>query len=231
MEPTGIVVSSSFEGRSLYDAKPQLQQCLQLTHGHLLYISGIGAQKAHHGALSLIKQGAKRLISWGTAGGLDPALTPGTLLLPDEIISSDHDSIPTDETWTTQWSKQFKGYPLAKGRLLQSHQVISKKMNKHALFQQYRAQGVDMESFSVAKVAYEHQVPFLCVRAIIDSALNEIPPAALKAMDREGNIHVFRFIQALFGAPNQVTDVIRLFKGFLAAKKTLKMAAPLALTP
>ena len=41
------------------------------------------------GARSLIEAGATALASWGMAGGLDPALSAGAILLPSEVLGPD----------------------------------------------------------------------------------------------------------------------------------------------
>jgi adenosylhomocysteine nucleosidase len=49
-------------------------------------LSGARTAGAERGAGALIAAGATYLVSFGYAGGLDPALMPGTLLLPDKVL-------------------------------------------------------------------------------------------------------------------------------------------------
>jgi adenosylhomocysteine nucleosidase len=54
----------------------------------LVAITGMGGAAASAGAGALTRAGAKALASWGMAGGLDPSLQAGTILLPDEIVGA-----------------------------------------------------------------------------------------------------------------------------------------------
>src|SRR5512135_2689308 len=65
----------------------------------LVYCSGASPIRAAAGAAALIAQGATVLVSFGLAGGLDPALRPGDLMLADSVILPDGGRIETDRTW------------------------------------------------------------------------------------------------------------------------------------
>ena len=67
-------------------ALPQECRCLKKVNASVL-CSGVGAERAAWAANQLVKAGSDRLVSWGFAGGLDPTLKPGTLLLPKQIQS------------------------------------------------------------------------------------------------------------------------------------------------
>src|SRR5580692_7267264 len=48
--------------------------------------------------------GDSALMSFGLAGGLDPTLDPGTVVLPSEVISRDGARFPTSPEWRRQLS-------------------------------------------------------------------------------------------------------------------------------
>ena len=56
---------------------------------HALAVSGMGAAAAACGALHSSQAGATALVSWGMAGGLDPALAAGDICLPSEVVAAD----------------------------------------------------------------------------------------------------------------------------------------------
>ncbi|MCH8952346.1 MAG: hypothetical protein IID49_09510, partial [Proteobacteria bacterium] len=52
-------------------------------------VSGARPDRAEAEARRLVAGGCRVLLSWGVAGGLDPALRPGELVIPAEIVAED----------------------------------------------------------------------------------------------------------------------------------------------
>src|SRR3546814_15402596 len=63
----------------------------------LLYCAGGSAARARDGALRLARQGVHGLVSFGIAGGLDPSLSPGDLILAQSVMPLGGASIATEE--------------------------------------------------------------------------------------------------------------------------------------
>ncbi|HZC87472.1 MAG TPA: hypothetical protein VE266_10795, partial [Steroidobacteraceae bacterium] len=87
MNGLGIVAALAAESRPLGPATRHGVQLATLADGTLLILSGVGSAAAANGARRLLDAGARALLSWGLAGGLDPSLTAGTVVLPREVIS------------------------------------------------------------------------------------------------------------------------------------------------
>jgi len=82
----------------------------------LLTIAGMGCAAAALGARNLVGAGAAALVSWGMAGGLDPALAADTIFLPREVAAIDGLSITTARRWREQLSAALMYYhPLTYG--------------------------------------------------------------------------------------------------------------------
>ncbi len=62
-------------------------------------LSGMGPGNARRAALALADAGATRLLSWGSAGGIAPALTTGALLLPLNVRSAGVHTFAVTPTW------------------------------------------------------------------------------------------------------------------------------------
>ena len=126
----------------------------------MLAISGIGGAAATAAARALLDAGVSALMAFGTAGGLDPQLAAGSLVLPAEIIAAEGSSwvrTVTASAWRERLSARFSAErPVAGGRVLTSAQPVETVAAKAALFRDTGAVAVDMESAAVARVAAEH---------------------------------------------------------------------------
>jgi len=87
-----VVAALASEARALGPSLPRggtipLSELALLGGGSLLAVSGIGLVAAEAAARALVEAGVSALITFGMAGGLDPALRPGSVVLPRELIS------------------------------------------------------------------------------------------------------------------------------------------------
>jgi adenosylhomocysteine nucleosidase len=218
----GIVVATTAEARSL--TKHPV-----VSGGALLQISGIGAKRAHLAARTLLEKGATSLLSWGSAGGLIPGLSPGSLVLPKNIIAVDGSVYPVDATWRESLCAQLKEkINLREGLLAESITAVTCPEEKATLFQQTGAIAVDMESAAVAAEAQQAGVPFMAIRAIADPVGITLPQSALASLDEFGRLRPLRLLKALAKNPVELSALIRLGRNFRAAQSTLSIVARLA---
>src|SRR6185312_9572662 len=87
LKPIGIVSALAAEARTLGPAARHGAELRRLADGALLAVSGIGEGAAAAAARRLVLAGAGGLVSFGMAGGLDPTLICGAVLLPEEIAT------------------------------------------------------------------------------------------------------------------------------------------------
>ena len=66
--------------------KLPVRQPVRLNERTFMILSGMGRDRAKQAALALAGEDVDCLVSFGTAGALSPALRPGDLVLPQEII-------------------------------------------------------------------------------------------------------------------------------------------------
>jgi nucleoside phosphorylase len=95
----GIVTALAAEARAFPIAERPRGTMRRLADGSLLIVGGIGPAAAAVAARSVLAAGATALASWGFAGGLDPALRAGTILLPGEVISAAGATYATSDAW------------------------------------------------------------------------------------------------------------------------------------
>jgi len=223
----GIVAALAAETRPFGRPVPTGERPAALANGTLLLVCGIGQAAAGHGARRLVAAGVRALLSWGMAGGLDPALAAGTLLLPREVASPEGELLPTAADWHQRLSDALAAsHPVCCGTLLTCREAIGSAADKASAFRQTAAAAVDMESFAVAQVAASHRLPFLAVRAIVDTATDDVPRTILAAATAgaEG-VPLRRLMVALARAPEDLLPLLRLARRFRAASRALAAAA------
>jgi adenosylhomocysteine nucleosidase len=230
----GIVAALAAEARPLGAASPPLRTPTELPDGTLLILSGVGMAAATDGARRLAQSGVRALVSWGMAGGLDPALAAGTLVLPMEVMSPEGLLFTTAGEWRERVTAAVTaGHRVSCGRLLTGVEAIGSVAAKSLAFRRTTAVAVDMESAAIAQVAAAARLPFLAVRAIVDSAADEVPRAALAALTPgTGALRVGRVLAALLRAPGEAAALVRLSGGYRSARRALTAVARSgALTP
>ncbi|HXI68254.1 MAG TPA: hypothetical protein VNH41_09965 [Steroidobacteraceae bacterium] len=227
MNGLGIVAALAAEARPLGTGSKGADGVVTLGDGTLLVVSGVGVSAAAAGARRLAAAGARALISWGVAGGLDPGLAAGTLVLPREIISPDNVSLATATDWREHVRSAIEAqYAVCTGSLLTCRAPLGSVAAKARAFRETAAVAVDMESSAVAELAAAQRIPFLAVRAIVDGAADEIPEAALMAATAgTATLRIGRLLAALARAPGELPALIRLAGRYGRARHALSVVA------
>jgi adenosylhomocysteine nucleosidase len=150
----------------------------------------------------LVAEGVSALVSFGVAGGLNPALPPGTLIIPARLVTENRTYI-TNEALTTSL-----GGPCH--TLLAGTEIVATVAEKAALYRRTHADAVDLESGVVAAVALRNKLPFAAIRAIIDPATEPLPPAAIAALNAVGAIAAGELIGSILKYPGQIPALMRL---------------------
>ncbi|MGH8709780.1 MAG: hypothetical protein ACREVA_00405 [Burkholderiales bacterium] len=224
----GVIAALPLEARCLAGRKLAPGERVEL-HPGWIQLCGIGREKALNAAQSLLEAGATALLSWGTAGGLDPALSAGTLVLPQQVIGANQSVFPVDSEWRNRVQQRVaKHVATSSGILLESLSVFTHPSQKQALAKRAGAAAVDMESAAVAQVAQQAGVPFIAIRVIADQAITAIPSSALSAVDAYGRLQFLPLVASLLAHPRELPALITLGRAFRAAQKTLSTVATLA---
>jgi adenosylhomocysteine nucleosidase len=223
----GVVAALSLEARTLGLGSPIRRSDGLLTAGDgtLVAVSGMGCTAAAVAARTLIDAGAGALVSWGMAGGLDPALHAGTICLPSVVVSRDGATFATDPHWRELLIAAIAARRIVvTGKLLTSALAIVDIAGKAAAFRETGAAAVDMESLGVAKIATAHGLPFIAVRVIVDTAADTLPAAVLAASS-DGRVRVSRLILGIARSPRDVASVLRLARQYRTATRALVAVA------
>jgi adenosylhomocysteine nucleosidase len=199
-----------------------LSELAAFSDGALLAVSGIGREAAERAARSLVEAGVAALMTFGMAGGLDPALKAGNVVLPCELISADGTRFVAFRSWRERVAGAVSPLrAMSAGNLLASAHAIDTPAEKSAAFRDTGAVAVDMESAAVAAIAARHNLPFIAVRVIVDTAADTLPRAVVNA-SRAGQVQVGRLIAGLIVAPGEIAALIRLAQRYRIAMRSLR---------
>jgi adenosylhomocysteine nucleosidase len=224
----GIVVSLSRELKSLTRQTIPVGDWRAITDNTLVTLSGIGAERAYAAAALLVSQGATALLSWGCAAALDDRVSPGCLILPERIIGANGEIHRVSTEWHRRLYQALESkHPVRTEALVESDVVVKTSAEKRALAKRTQAAATDMESAAQARLAKDYGLPFIAIRAIIDTPSTDIPENVLEALDPEGNINLWKLLSST--VPADWIKIVQLGIQFNAAQRTLKKTRKLVL--
>ena len=163
------------------------------------------------------------VISFGVAGGLDPALKSGDVVMATEVLAGD-----------TRWlaglalnEGMIAGMGLGRrrvvrGRLAGVEQVVAARAVKAALHSETGAAAVDMESHIAAAYAAEAGLPFAALRVISDPASRALPALAMSAIKPNGNIDLRKVLRGVARNPTTLRALVSTGIDFNRALRSLR---------
>jgi adenosylhomocysteine nucleosidase len=163
------------------------------------------------------------VISFGLAGGLDPALRPGDFIVASHVTAN-------AETWHAAFTLTgaLASAVHANRTTLQSLAGVDAPVmdpaGKAALRASTGASAVDMESHIAARFANEKKLPWGALRVICDPAQRGLPPLALKALKPDGGISMAAVLKSLASNPSQIPALIALGRDTAIAVDALRRA-------
>jgi len=115
----------------------------------------------------------KMVIAAGLAGGLSPQLKVGDLLLAERLLFAGDE--PLDIALPPELVAMSRQREVYSGTLLTLERPVRSSAEKQALWRQWGALAVDMESFAVLKECRRRGVACYALRAVSDTAADELP--------------------------------------------------------
>jgi adenosylhomocysteine nucleosidase len=176
--------------------------------------SGADPVRARSGAQRLLSDGCEALVSFGVAGGIDPALPSGGLVIATSVMSQDGRQSSVSDGWRTTLEAELEAASLdfVSGPIVGVDQAITDREPKRLLHAGTGARCVDMESHAVMDVALAAGVPWLVIRAIADCADDELPDIALDAINEKGGVRAVMLTARLLRHPSDISDLIGLWQ-------------------
>jgi adenosylhomocysteine nucleosidase len=162
------------------------------------------ALEAHiHNALD---NGARRVLSIGICGALSPALEVGDCIIATDVVT-ENARYNTHTVWTRELLDSIPDSIPAS--LAGTDNILASGADKMRLHQATNAAVADMESHVAARVAEERGHPFAAIRVVSDAASRALPPAALVAMSKSGEVDLLAVLRSLAARPTQIPALIR----------------------
>ena len=153
-----------------------------------LHQSGSGYRRAYSAARAALQGGAVALVSWGIAGGLEPGLTAGALLLPRRVLKPGAEPRSADAEWRAALLPVLRPrFPVHEGDLLGAEEILATPRSKARAAMDSGAVAVDMESAAVADAAHEAGRAFIAFRVVADRFADTLPPDVDRWIDDAGN--------------------------------------------
>ena len=151
-----------------------------------LIVSGPGEPRAATAAAALaqLDPPASGILTTGVAGGLDPALAPGTLVLATRVQhrrarggrrGMPIAATPRFRSWL-EVSLRQAGLRVAAGETLTRDTLLLTPAEKAAAHNESRPISVEMEDYVWAEHAAAANLPFASLRAVLDPASASLPP-------------------------------------------------------
>jgi adenosylhomocysteine nucleosidase len=178
-------------------------------------VTGVGTQSAAQ-AMGLMMRMADEnqhfdiCISSGLAGALQDTLAPGDIIAPQTIIAeSKHADLQSDQLKVDPNLRRqaLEGGAIAADCLFTSDQVLVKASQKKVCSS--RAQSVDMESFDIVKEASAWGARSVVVRAISDSAQDDLPINFNLTLSKDHRVSVIKIVGELVKNPLALPALLR----------------------
>ncbi|MFJ2992943.1 phosphorylase [Pandoraea sp. NPDC087047] len=170
----------------------------------------------------IAREGARGLVSFGTAGGLIPGVKPGQWVIAHKVIdipANAHEYV-SSMAWGDALRRAMPSALRADVAGVTAPVVTAG--DKAALFRESGAAAADMESHIVARVAQAHGLPFVVARVVIDPAERSLPAAALAGMRSDGSTDILGVLRSLAANPLQLPALLRVGHDAGRAKQAMR---------
>ena len=149
-------------------------------------VLGVGPERAGAAMAALLENRRSKIdgvLLVGVAGGVDPKLETGDLLLADrhalhngasqgagQAIKPDADMLQSAQKAALELS-----VPIFNGGSLTVDHLVAEPHEREFLRTEYQVYSVNMEDYRAAEAAQNAGVPFLSVRVVLDTASQRLP--------------------------------------------------------
>lgn len=169
-------------------------------------LTGVGPERARSVMARALQWEPNVCIASGVAGSLRATYRVGEVFVAREVMELESGrTIATDRELAEAAEK--RGVRLAE-RLLSSSNMVVTAEGKGRLGRM--AEAVEMESFAVLTEAARRRVPAVAIRAISDTADQDLPMDFSGVLDGEGKVSASKVARSLARAPHKLPAVLRL---------------------
>ena len=163
------------------------------------------------------------VISFGVAGGLDPSLKSGDVVVATEVMAGDTRflaGLALNQEMIA--SAALKRRRVVRGGLAGVEQVVAAQACKAALRSETGAAAVDMESHIAAAYAAKAGLPFAALRVISDPASRALPALVMSAIKPNGGIDLRKVLRGVARNPTTLRALVSTGIDFNRALRSLR---------
>lgn len=205
----------------------------------VLVVSGVGRVRAESATRAVLEERSpSAVISLGFAGGLVAGQRAGDLVVANALVPAEGakggeqkprlgEVLHTDRALTGKALDVLatSGIRYRTGACATASEVVSRPDAKRRLGLDAKALAVEMESFWIALECHERNVPFLAVRAIVDTAERPLPDfIADSAPDARAGSR-WRGALSIMLRPHRIPSLVRLGGAASQARNSLSLFA------
>lgn len=167
--------------------------------GLKVIVTGIGQHNSERSIKKLLEIEKPNLVlTCGFAGGLRPGLRLGQVL-----FSAEKDS---------DIETKLNAAGALAGNFHCAQKIAVTSGQKHALWQETKADAVEMESGFVCAICREGDIPAATVRVILDTAEQDLPLDFNELADQDQEMDYWKLTKALIKSPGKLRALLRLQK-------------------
>lgn len=116
------------------------------------------------------------IVSVGFAGAIDPAYKSGELCLVEQVTATNTDQYYYPSEDFVELITDNLNLPFTRSKLVSIKKTASSVANKKELRRSVDANIIDQETYWVAEVADNKEIPFIGIRVVHDELKRELPP-------------------------------------------------------
>ncbi|UTD26415.1 phosphorylase [Bradyrhizobium sp. WD16] len=162
------------------------------------------------------------IVSFGVAGGLDPELRSGDVVVATEVVTHERRWQAVAAARDGMVSLSGSGRPRVIGGILAgSEDVVLGPAVKAELRARTGAAAVDMESHIAASYAEDNGLPFAAVRVISDPASRSLPALAMDALKPDGKVDIWKVMRGIAINPMAIPALVSAGRDFNRALRSL----------
>jgi hopanoid-associated phosphorylase len=163
------------------------------------------------------------VISFGVAGGLDPSLKTGDVVVATEVMAGDTRWLAGLSLTEAQIASIGLGRRrVVRGLLAGVEELVAASTCKAALHSETGAAAVDMESHIAAAYAAELGIPFAALRVISDPAHRALPVVARRAIKPNGDLDLVQIVGSVVRNPRTLRALVSTGIDFNRALRSLR---------
>ena len=172
------------------------------------------------------------VVSFGLAGGLDPTLGVGDLVVATRVVRGTETATPCDMHVSDKLAGCLAAAGIAarRGSLLAADAPIATTARKRIVATASGAIAVDTESHLAGDFAAHHGLPFATLRVVCDRFSRDLPPLALNAIGPDGQLDFRTIGREVVSRPGQLMllpgTALATARALLALRRVRRLLGP-----